>query len=54
MGFLSSLWKNWGKSANTLPSKTKKEAKPKLKKLTKKKTKKSYPKRISKIGRAHV
>ena len=46
MGFLSSLWMNWGKSANTLPSKS--EAKPKLKKLTKKKSKKKtkYPKRI--------
>ena len=46
MGFLSSLWKNWGKSANTLPSKS--AANPKLKKLTNKKSKKKtkYPKRI--------
>tara|TARA_B100001996_G_scaffold364927_1_gene334354 strand:+ start:793 stop:921 length:129 start_codon:yes stop_codon:yes gene_type:complete len=34
MGFLSGLWKNWGKSENTLPSK--KEVKTKAKKITKK------------------
>jgi len=38
MGYLDSLWKNWGKSESTLPAK--REVKKVVKKVTKKITKK--------------
>ena len=43
MGFLSSLWKDWGTSKNVLP--TKREVKKVVKKTAKKKVKKTAKKK---------
>jgi len=43
MGYLDSLWKNWGKSENVLPAK--REVKKVVKKIAKKKVKKTAKKK---------
>ena len=45
MGYLSGLWKNWGKSENTLPPKSAKKAATKVVKKTVKKSKKTAKKK---------
>ena len=45
MGYLSGLWKNWGKSENTLPPKSAKKAATKVVKKAAKKIKKKVKKK---------